>query len=449
MFSFDSNSPILDKDRFIIGTATSSFQIEGGAALGGRSPSIWDDFCLENGRVKGGDDGRRGTDHFNRWQEDVDLIKDLNFDAYRFSISWSRIYPQKGQLNQEGLDYYKNIIDRLNQNGIKPFVTLYHWDLPSYLEERGGWLNRETAYLFADYAETIAQEFGDKVQSIATLNEPFCSAFLGYLWGIHAPGYKDRRMAFQAAHHLMLAHGLAMSKLKEFAKNCENGIVLNFTPSYPASDSPQDKLASRMADNEHTFWFADALLLGSYPKDLIEEHPDSKPSIMPGDMEIISQPVDFLGINFYSRIIAETHKSGYGTQECKGEKTDIGWEVYPQALYDLIKDKFQRYDQLPPMYITENGAAYNLDAPGDKILEDHKRISYYQGHLEKVEQLLSEGFPIKGYFAWSLMDNFEWAEGYSQRFGIVHVDFETMKRSPKASALSFKNLLAKRLPDSN
>lgn len=443
MFQFEKNAKILNKKEFIIGTATSSFQIEGGADLGGRSPSIWDDYCQMEGRVKDGDDGRLGTDHFHRWQEDVDLIKDLNFDAYRFSISWSRIFPEKGVFNPEGLAFYSDMIDRLNEKGIKPFVTLYHWDLPSYLEERGGWLNRETSYLFADYAELIAKELGDKVQSIATLNEPFCSAFLGYMWGLHAPGYKDRRMAFQAGHHLMLGHGLAMQRLQEYAPNCDNGIVLNFTPAYPASDRNEDHLAARRADYEHTFWFSDALFLGEYPEALMQLEPDSKPCVMEGDMELISQKVDFLGVNFYSRNLVKDDPSGYAPAEMENGKTDIGWEIYPQALYDLIKHKFAAYD-LPDIYITENGAAYNLDQPGDDRLDDQNRISYYQRHLEQVENLVEEGFPLKGYFAWSLMDNFEWAEGYSQRFGIVHVDFETMERTPKASAKSFKKLLASR-----
>ncbi|SMF02062.1 GH1 family beta-glucosidase [Pseudobacteriovorax antillogorgiicola] len=444
MFEFKEKSPLLNRDQFLFGTATSSFQIEGGADLGGRTPSIWDDFCLEKGRVKGGDDGRKGTNHFHLWKDDIDLIEHLNFDAYRFSLSWSRIIPARGQINEEGLRFYEDIIDRCNERGIKPFITLYHWDLPTYLEDRGGWINRETAYDFAEYAAVVAKRFGDKVSSIATLNEPFCSAFLGYLWGVHAPGYKNRRMAFQAAHHLMLAHGLGMTELKKHAPQTKNGIVLNFTPAYPASSSASDQLATARADYEHTFWFSDALFRGRYPEELINDEPDSKPCMMPGDMEVISQDVDFLGVNFYSRQLVSLSTNGYKVQPAPDPKTDIGWEVFPKALFDLFQDKFSRYDKLPPIYITENGAAYNegVDANGEVI--DAKRIEYYQQHLNEVERLIDEGYPIKGYFAWSLMDNFEWAEGYSQRFGIVHVDYETMKRTPKASAKMFKDLLASR-----
>ncbi len=445
MLTFDNKSKLLNKKDFVFGVATSSFQIEGGHDKGGRTPSIWDDFCLQEGRVKGGDDGRQGVRHYDFWQQDLDLIKELHFDAYRFSISWSRVMSERGKVNQQGIDFYHKLIDGLNQRGIKPFITLYHWDLPSYLENHGGWINRETSYEFANYAQLIAQQFGEKVSSIATHNEPLCAAFCGYLWGIHAPGYKDRRMAFQAAHHLMLGHGLAMQKLRTYAPNAENGIVINFTPAYAASNDEKDQLACKLADAEQNFWFTDALFRSEYPEELIKAVPDSKPTIFPGDMEIISQPIDFLGVNFYSRQVVTMGDEGYKSVNTEGPKTDIGWEVYPQALYDLFQDKLaQRYSRLPPLYITENGAAFN-DSPDNKgVTHDQRRMDYYQEHLNQVDKLITKGFNIKGYFCWSLLDNFEWAEGYSQRFGMVYVDYETWQRIPKDSALMFQDFLAKR-----
>jgi beta-glucosidase len=444
MYQFAKDSPLMNKD-FLFGTATSSFQIEGGHDLGGRSPSIWDDFCQIKGRVKHGDDGRLGIDFYHRWRDDLALIHDLQFDAYRFSLSWSRIMPNPGQVNEEGLRFYEDTIDYLNDHGIKPFLTLYHWDLPSYLETKGGWQNRETAYAFAEYAQLIAKRLGPKVRSIATLNEPFCSAFLGYLWGVHAPGYRDRRMAFQAAHHLMLAHGLAMQELKLWSPNTENGVVINFTPAYPASQKPEDLAATELADEEHNFWFTDALFLGRYPEKLSRLQPDCRPAMMPDDLELIQQPVDFLGVNYYTRQLVKAGPENelYQSLPAQEPKTDIGWEVYSDGLYDLIHQKLARYDKVPPIYITENGAAYN-EGPENGEVNDDRRVEYFQGHLTQVDRLIRNGHDIRGYFAWSLLDNFEWAEGYSQRFGIVHVDYETMQRTVKKSGHYFKSFLSAR-----
>ena len=440
-----ATSPLLKKDKFLFGTATSAFQIEGGANLGGRSPSIWDDFCREPGRVKGGDDGTRGTDHYHRIEEDVALIKELGFDAYRFSFSWSRLLPKRGQINPEGIAFYQRLLRSLDKAGIAAHATLYHWDLPSYLEEHGGWINRETAYAFQEYATLIAQTFGSELSSIATLNEPFCSAFCGYLWGVHAPGYQNRSMAYQAAHHLLLAHGLGLEALRTYNPQGRAGIVLNFTPAYPDSSKEEDQKAALLANLEHNHWFIKALLEGEYPKELIKKAPDCKPVMGPKDMELIHKPLDFLGVNFYTRQVVKKGGDLYEPVVTDADKTDIGWDVSSESFYDLFTTQLAAY-KLPPVYITENGAAYH-DGPNEKgIICDQRRMNYYRSHLKVIERLVESGHDIRGYFAWSLMDNFEWAEGYSQRFGLVYVDYETMTRTIKESGRMFQNCLTRREP---
>jgi len=438
--SLPTNSSMLTKE-FIYGVATASFQIEGGIA--NRLPCIWDTFCGKENTIIDGSNGDVACDHFNLWQQDIELIDSLGVDAYRLSISWPRVINESGELNQEGVNYYLAILEALKARNIKAFVTLYHWDLPQYLEDKGGWLNRETAYKFSDYADKISRAFDGLVHAYATLNEPFCSAFLGYEAGIHAPGIKGKEFGKKAAHHLLLAHGLAMKVLAKNSPNTLNGIVLNFTPCYPESDSQQDKQASDFADDYFNQWYIKPIYHGQYP-DILKQLPaEHHPDIQEGDMAIISHPTDFLGVNFYTRAIYKACNNEHFEQiPPPAPITDIGWEIYPKAFSELLITLNNTYD-LPPIYITENGAAM-ADEIIDDSVNDLDRVDYYHHHLNAVNTAIEEGVDVKGYFAWSLMDNFEWAEGYSKRFGIVYVDYNTQKRTIKASGNAYKELITSR-----
>ena len=438
--SLPINSKMLKKE-FIYGVATASFQIEGAADK--RLPCIWDTFCSKENTVADGSNGDIACDHYNRWNEDIELIDSLGVDAYRLSISWPRVITESGELNPEGVEFYLNILKELKKRNIKAFVTLYHWDLPQHLEDNGGWLNRETSYKFAQYVHLITVAFGDLVHSYATLNEPFCSAFLGYEIGVHAPGKIGREFGKKAAHHLLLAHGLAMSVLAKNSPNTLNGIVLNFTPAYAVDDKNENILAASFADDYYNQWYIKPIFDGKYPE-ILQELPDNcHPEIHPGDMEIISHSVDFLGINFYTRSVYKASDDDYFEElPATGKLTDIGWEVYPQAFTELLQSLNERYD-LPPIYITENGAAIN-DKIVDNEVVDQDRIDYYQEHLLAVNDAIESGVNIQGYFAWSLMDNFEWAEGYLKRFGIVYVDYESQIRTIKNSGHAYKTLISNR-----
>ena len=439
-FSLPNNSAMLSKD-FIYGVATASFQIEGGA--NNRLPCIWDTFCDTPNKVIDNSNGLMACDHINLWQQDIELINSLGVDAYRLSISWPRVVTKSGELNHDGVNFYLDLLNELKSKNIKAFVTLYHWDLPQHLEDNGGWLNRETAYKFRDYVELISQVFGDLVYSYATLNEPFCSSFLGYEVGIHAPGKVGQGYGRKAAHHLLLAHGLAMEVLTKNSPKSQNGIVLNFTPCYPESESLADKAASNFADDYFNQWYIKPIMDGKYP-DIINQLPiENRPDILQGDMEIISQPIDFLGINFYTRAIYRADDQEHFIQIDPPEpRTDIGWEIYPKAFSELLVSLNEKY-ALPPIYITENGAAI-ADKIIDNKVDDLDRIDYYQKHLNTVNDAIEQGVIVKGYFAWSLMDNFEWAEGYSKRFGIVYVDYDTQIRTVKASGHAYKTLISNR-----
>ncbi len=438
--SLPANS-VMSSTDFIYGVATASFQIEGGASS--RLPCIWDTFCNTPGKVADGSNGQVACDHFNLWQQDVELIDSLGVDAYRLSISWPRVIKQSGELNQEGVDYYLAILDELKARNIKAFVTLYHWDLPQYLEDNGGWLNRETAYKFQNYADKISTAFGDRVYAYATLNEPFCSAFLGYEAGIHAPGIKGKEFGKKAAHHLLLAHGLAMQVLEKNSPNSKNGIVLNFTPCYPESDSAADIAATAFADDYFNQWYIKPLFDAQYPEILAQLPKENHPEIQDGDMEIISHAMDFLGVNFYTRAIYRADdKEVFFQIDPPAPLTDIGWEIYPKAFTELLVSLNEKYS-LPPVYITENGAAM-ADKLIDGVVNDQDRVEYYQTHLNAVNDAIEQGVKVDGYFAWSLMDNFEWAEGYLKRFGIVYVDYDTQVRTIKASGLAYKALISNR-----
>ena len=438
--SLPENSVMLSAD-FTYGVATASFQIEGGAA--NRLPCIWDTFCDTEGKVVDASNGLIACDHFNLWQQDVELIESLGVDAYRLSISWPRVIKESGELNPEGVDYYLAILDSLKSKNIKAFVTLYHWDLPQHLENKGGWLNRDTAYKFQQYADLISKAFGDRVYSYATLNEPFCSAFLGYEIGIHAPGIVGKEFGKKAAHHLLLAHGLAMEVLQKNSPESKNGIVLNFTPCYPETDSLEDIKATSFADDYFNQWYIKPLFDAQYPEILAELPKENQPEILDGDMEIISHAVDFLGVNYYTRAVYKADEEEVYLQIDPPEpRTDIGWEIYPAAFTKLLVSLNKTY-KLPPIYITENGAAMADKMVGGKV-DDQDRVDYYQSHLNAVNDAIEQGVSVKGYFAWSLMDNFEWAEGYLKRFGIVHVDYDTQVRTVKSSGHAYKALIANR-----
>ena len=438
--SLPFNSPLLTKD-FVYGVATASFQIEGGYEH--RLPCIWDTFCSTEGKIADNSHGHIACDHYNNWQQDIDLIESLGVDAYRLSISWPRVMTQDAKLNPVGVKFYTDILDELKRRNIKAFVTLYHWDLPQHLEDEGGWLNRNTAYAFEQYVELITNAFGTRVYSYATLNEPFCSAFLGYEIGIHAPGLVGKQYGKKAAHHLLLAHGLAMNVLNKTSPNTQNGIVLNFTPTYPLTDTQQDIDSAKYADDYLNQWYMKPIIDGKYP-DIINQLPkDHLPDIHPGDMELISQPIDYLGINFYTRQVYKAHPIDiYEPITPTGPLTDMGWEVYPQSFTDLLVSLNKTYT-LPPIYITENGAAMP-DTYNNGEVNDLDRLSYYNTHLNAVHNAVEQGVVIRGYFAWSLMDNFEWAEGYLKRFGIVYVDYKTQQRTIKNSGLAYKALISNR-----
>ncbi|MGB3724775.1 MAG: GH1 family beta-glucosidase [Glaciecola sp.] len=431
------------KKPFLYGVATSSFQIEG--AIDRRLPCIWDTFCNTPGKIADGSNGAIACEHVDRLEQDLDLIQQLGVDAYRFSISWPRVMDENNQLNPRGLAFYQSVISGLKKRNIQAFITLYHWDLPQYLEDKGGWLNRQTAYEFAHYANEVAKHLGDSVVSYATFNEPFCAAHLGYELGVHAPGLTGRLNGRTAAHHILLAHGLGVQAIRQHVTAAKVGIVLNFTPCYAVTNSAADLIATKNADEYINQWYAKPVLEGAYPDVLELLENNEKPPIEEGDMTIIHQPIDFLGVNFYTRLMySSPNKNGelYHEHEHGFPRTDIGWEIYPQALADLLVDLHERYD-LPPVYITENGAAID-DKIENGTVNDWRRTDYYEQHLIALAFAIKHGVNVQGYFAWSLMDNFEWAEGYLKRFGLVYVDYETQERTLKNSALAYKELLASR-----
>ena len=436
----------MNQADFVFGAGTSSYQIEGAAFEDGRLPSIWDTFCATPGKVVRGENGAVACDHYHRFAEDVDLLADLGVDAYRFSIAWPRVMHADGQPNASGIDYYKRLCDRLAERGIQVYVTLYHWDLPQHLEDRGGWLNRETAYRFAEYADLMSRELSGKVAAWATHNEPWCAAYLGYGNGHHAPGHSNTRWSAQAMHHLLLGHGLALPLIRTNDPTAQVGIVANVGPGYPATDTDADRHAATLYGAYQNAWVLDPLLKGTYPDALWCVWPGCEPLVLPGDMDIIARPIDYLGLNFYSRSVLKAkgdNNFDFATQ-AGAEHTTMDWEVYPQGLQDILEAFQREHPNLPPIYITENGMS-SADALGsDGQLDDVQRQSYLKRHFAACSRAMDNGVDVRGYFIWSLLDNFEWAWGYERRFGIVHVDFETQKRTPKRSALAFQAFLQER-----
>lgn len=424
---------------FVWGAATSAFQIEGASRSDGKGPSIWDDFCRVPGAIADGSNGDIACDHYHRMESDLDLIAHLGVNAYRFSISWPRVQPLgSGAVNAAGLAFYDRLVDGLLERNIRPYATLYHWDLPAELQRRdGGWLSRDTAYRFADYARIVAQRLGDRVVSFATHNEPWVTAVLGYERGVFAPGVRDRRVAWQASHHLLVSHGLAVKAIRQHSR-ADVGIVLNMSPVYPATDSDLDAAHAKLEDGRLVRWYMDALFKSRYPVDVLEHLGADAPQTQPGDAELITEPCDFLGVNYYHPTVSSS--ANPASPAASGAAvTDMGWEVAPHSMAELLV-RLQRDYALPPMFIMENGAAYQDEVVEDRV-DDEQRRQYIESHLTAVADVIQRGVNIKGYFVWSLMDNFEWAEGYRKRFGIVHVDYATLRRTLKRSALWYQSLL--------
>jgi beta-glucosidase len=423
-------------DGFVWGAATASFQIEGGIEERGRC--IWDDFCRWPGKVSQGDTGDVADDHYHLFREDIALMKALNMSAYRFSISWPRVMPEgTGDISKAGIGFYDQLVDALLEAGITPWVTLYHWDLPSTLQRLGGWAARDTAQRFADHVAVVARRLGDRVEHWITHNEPWVVAFLGNLMGIHAPGWQDAGLALQVGHHVLLSHGLAVPILREASSpDAQVGITLNLSPIYPATDSAEDAAAARAADGFSNRWFLDPVFRGIYPEDMWAVFHPFEPRVAPGDMDVIARPIDFMGINYYTRsVVAASEESplGYVGVRPEGEYTAMDWEVFPEGLTVLLERVHRDYGPID-LYITENGCAYEDVLSADGQVHDPKRVAYLRSHFAAAHSAIQSGVPLKGYFAWSLMDNFEWSFGYSRRFGIVYVDFETLRRIPKDSA---------------
>ncbi len=438
-------------DDFLWGAATAAYQIEGAVSEDGRGPSIWDTFSHSPGNTENGDTGDVACDHYHRWPDDVRLMQNLGVEAYRFSISWSRVIPEGfGQPNERGLDFYDSLVDGLLAANITPFVTLYHWDLPQALQDKGGWANRATVDAFVEYADLVVARLGDRVSHWITHNEPQVVTFAGNLQGRHAPGIQDLGTALQVAHHLLLSHGRVVPVLRSARAGAQVGITLNLSPALPASDSPEDQAAAQRFDMGNNRWFLDPLHGRGYPRELVELYGDRMPEIGDNDLDLIATPIDFLGVNYYfpQTIRAaplSVHPLGGQNRTPEEEVaagreiTAMGWPVVPEAFTQLLQRVHADYAP-KAIYITENGAAFD-DKLEDGAVHDPQRIAYLRSHLDAVLSAINTGVPVRGYFVWSLLDNFEWAYGYSKRFGIVYVDYTTQERVLKDSARFFERVI--------
>ena len=461
-------------ETFLWGGATASYQIEGAVAEGGRGRSIWDTFSHTPGLTFEGHTGDQAIDHYHRYRDDVALMAGLGLNAYRFSIAWPRIQPDgTGPAVEAGLDFYRRLVDELLDHEIEPWITLYHWDLPQALEDAGGWPSRETALRFADYAVLVHQALGDRVKNWTTLNEPFCSSLIGYAAGDHAPGRTEPAAALRATHHLLLGHGLAAEALRTADPQIQLGITLNLYAVDPATDHPADLDAARRVDGLQNRVFLDPVLLGRYPEDVLQDvdHLGGLGDVRDGDLAVINAPLDFLGVNYYTRhvISAGTAPGDSGIPEgpgvCEPEaspwvgseyvrgvfrglpRTEMDWEVDPDGLHEVLVRLRDEYPAVP-LLITENGAAYDDQVSEDGAVHDPHRVAYLDAHLRACHRAINDGVPLRGYFVWSVFDNFEWACGYDKRFGVVHVDYETQQRTPKDSAEFYSQVLRSgALPD--
>jgi beta-glucosidase len=424
------------------GVATSSFQIEGAHDRDGKGPSIWDTFCAVDGKIADASNGHVACEHYERWPEDVELITRMGVNAYRFSMSWPRVQPDgQGAWNEAGFAFYDQLIAALAKRGIELHLTLNHWDLPQSLQDQGGWANREVCAHFTRYATEVARRFGHRVHSICTHNEPWVIAILGYEQGIFAPGIQSRKQAMQAVHHLLLSHGMALKAMRGLGITTAMGIVLNLSPIYPASDDPQDIAKAKLDDGLILRLYMDALFKGVYPQDVIDHLEADAPPVQPGDLATIAQPNDFLGVNYYTRNFSSCGNP-WDVASTGNTVTDMGWEVYPQGLTELLCRLHNDY-QPKRLWVTENGAAFKDQLVNGEV-DDTQRLAYIRDHIAATHDAMAQGVPVGAYFAWSLMDNFEWASGYAKRFGLVHVDFETQKRTFKNSALWYQNFLSEK-----
>lgn len=418
------------------GVATSAYQIEGAHDADGKGPSVWDRFCQVPGKIADGSDGAVACEHYVRWQDDVELIAGLGVNAYRFSISWPRVQPDgQGAWNEAGFAFYERLIQALRARGVELHLTLNHWDLPQALQDQGGWAQRDICQHFTRYATEVAKRFGGLVSSICTHNEPWVVAVLGYELGIFAPGITSRAQAMASMHHLLLSHGMALQAMRGLGLTTPMGIVLNLSPIYPASDKPEDVAKAWLDDGLNLRLYMDALFRAQYPADVLAHLGQDAPPVKPGDMATIAQDLDFVGVNYYTRNFSSTGNP-WDVHSTGNQVTDMGWEVYPQGLTELLCRMHKDY-ALPTVMITENGAAFK-DALVDGVVNDAARLAYIRDHIAATWDALQQGVPVGGYFAWSLMDNFEWASGYAKRFGLVHVDYQTQKRTLKNSALWYR-----------
>lgn len=432
---------------FTWGVATSAYQIEGSSKEDGKGESIWDRFSHTPGKIKDGSTGDIACDHYHRFEKDIKLMKQLGVNAYRFSISWPRILPDgKGKIEAKGLDFYSRLVDSLLEKNITPWITLYHWDLPQTLEEEGGWPNRKTADYFASYVDIVTKKLGDRVKNWITINEPYCASLMSYYEGIHAPGRTNLKDALTAAHTLLLAHGKAIPVIRSNSPKSKVGIVLNNSPIYPIDSKVENLEAANRFDGVLNKWFLDPLYGYKYPKDMVDLNKDAFPKIEDGDMEIIARPTDFLGVNYYSpSIVRSSITSPLRTERVAPENakfTQMGWTIYPEGLYIILKRIAATYP-ISNIYVTENGAAFADVINQDKSIVDNERTDYLEQHLMAISKSIKDKVPIKGYFAWTLIDNFEWAEGFTKRFGLVSVNFQTQERIIKQSGHRYSEIIRK------
>ncbi|MEU8300077.1 GH1 family beta-glucosidase [Micromonospora sp. NPDC048909] len=431
---------------FLWGVATAAYQIEGAVDADGRSPSIWDTFSAIPGNVDNGDTGAVACDHYHRWPEDMTLLRRLGVDAYRFSVAWPRVLPQGvGQVNAAGLDFYDRLVDRLLADGIRPFVTLYHWDLPQALQDAGGWPQRSTAEAFADYAAVVAARLGDRVTDWNTVNEPLCVSWIGHLEGRMAPGDRDLTRAVHTSHHTLLGHGLATQAVRaNAARPASVGLVLNLSPIEPASDRPEDVAAARRMDGHVNRWWLDPVHGRGYPADMVETY-GVEPPVRGDDLAVIATPTDFLGVNYYFRQVVTDDPAGPPPHARQvpvpgSVETAMGWEMYPAGLEQLLVAVSEEY-RPGKIIVTESGSAWHDEVTAEGAVEDKERTDHLEQHLAACAAAVARGVPLAGYFVWSLLDNFEWAYGYDKRFGLVHVDYATQRRTVKASGYRYAELI--------
>jgi beta-glucosidase len=430
---------------FVWGAATASYQIEGAATEDGRGESVWDRFCATPGKVRNGDSGAVACDFYHRYRDDVALMRELGLDAFRFSIAWPRVLPQgRGKVNTRGLDFYDRLVDELLGNGIEPYATLFHWDTPQVLEDAGGWPSRDTVEAFCGYVEAVAERLGDRIGHWITHNEPWVVSWVGHGWGHHAPGHESDADALATAHHLLLSHGRAVEILRRLSPQSEVGITLNLDFPYAASGSDEDEAAARWVDGLHNRWFLDPIFRGEYPADMLEAWRASLPEVEDGDLDTISAPIDFLGVNNYTSPLVAADENGGRSRILRRDgvdRTDMGWEIVPDGLHDLLVRLHRDYDP-KAIYVTENGAAFPDVRGHDGSIGDPERQAYLEAYLGAAARAVREGVPLRGYFAWSLLDNFEWAWGYWKRFGLVYVDYPTLERIPKGSFYWYRDFIA-------